>query len=93
MTWIDRIERAKRVGFFDPNDKELVASWSSCAVGERFKWGMDARMFVDMDRYDKARELGSEFNIVVCVNDITEAERLYNEIQAFADTVSRPCMI
>jgi hypothetical protein len=87
-TWKERIEEAVKNRGFTDEDRSLVSSWATCAIGER----KDVRRYrIDdeesgptdaiLDRY------GINFMDAVRRNDIDEAQRYYALIELYVDVV------
>lgn len=79
-SWAVRIERAEKRGKFLTRELVWAADWTSCAVGEKHQ-------FPRKDTYSyklpsDEEKLGVEFMYAVQSQDISEAKRVYAEIQA-----------
>lgn len=87
LTWLQRISKARKRGFFTIDDGYDVHQWNRCAVGERFKPSkslVDNHIISDIFSH-KTVELGLAFTKAVNSNDFKRAEILYTKIQKLKD--------
>lgn len=83
LSWAIRIEQAEKRGRFTTVDIRLAESFLTCAIGERHNG-----RFPTLDAYQSNHPLnreyilGMHFFTEVKNQSLTEARRLYEEIQA-----------
>lgn len=88
--WLDRIEAAKRRGFFEHDEITLAASWNSCAVAERFnlqrfETSQEAHEAIyEMENWLTVDSLGMDFYYAVRDDSVEDAEEIYKKIQALS---------
>ena len=85
MNWQQRINRARKKGWFTRVDFERVGGWSTCAVGEQ---GIPAADILHR-RYTLVAEYGLDFADAVRADDVSEAQRIYDAIVEEAGKVTR----
>mgnify|MGYP001602378111 CR=1 len=76
MTWLDRINRARKTNGFSDLDKQLAGKWSSCAVGEKLEHAKYTPDDLELE------ELGEAFEFAVLDNSYNLAELILFKVYA-----------
>ena len=80
LNWENRIEMAKKNGYFTVDDRIKARDWSTCAVGEQFN--VEDFVCIPYTRFiDEIEALGCLFWIHIVNNDIVESEKCFERIK------------
>ena len=89
MTWKGRIEAAKIAGAFTAEDQRLASYWHTCAVSEaEAVYGVNIYTIGDDDVYYAGTDMGKAFAAAVSLNNVRDAETLYESIMKLAEKVA-----
>ena len=79
MTWRERLARAQKWDEFTEDDCDTATDWSTCYVGEH---GGNPPTATNERGDPKIRRLGLEFFDAVCTDDVPEAIRIADALDA-----------
>ena len=79
LTWAERLTRAEKRGRFLKTDFTQAADWFTCAVGEHQPLFNE---YGGCPEDEELRTIGVEFTGTVEENNLPEARRIYDAIQA-----------
>ena len=84
MDWNARLTRAEKRGKFTRTDRDLGRPWTSCAVGEHSGcYDVGKFMTEGEPNANGLFHLGIDFSVALRHDDIAEARRIYDRIQAW----------
>lgn len=89
MTWLERLEAAKKRGKFTLEDRVDASLWKCCAVGEHEHLKEGSGWLREDLVLDPVARYGLHFSWAVLADDIADAEDLYWKIQDRALTIKR----